>query len=27
VLPRLASERRVVESTGLDLMEMPEEAF
>ncbi|MFI7134986.1 acyl-CoA dehydrogenase [Nonomuraea sp. NPDC050153] len=27
VLPRLAAERRVVESTGQELMELPEEAF
>ena len=27
VLPRLASDRKVVESTTLDLMELPEEAF
>ncbi len=27
VLPRIAAERRVVETTGNDLMEMPEEAF
>jgi hypothetical protein len=27
VLPRLAVERRVLESTGQELMELPEEAF
>ncbi|WP_043621434.1 acyl-CoA dehydrogenase [Nonomuraea candida] len=27
VLPRLAAERRALESTGLELMELPEEAF
>ncbi len=27
VLPRLAAERRVLDSTGLELMELPEEAF
>lgn len=27
VLPRLAAERRILDSTGLDLMELPEEAF
>ena len=27
VLPRLASDRRIVEATTVDLMELPEEAF
>jgi len=27
VLPRLAVERQIAESTTLDLMELPEEAF
>jgi hypothetical protein len=27
VLPRLASDRRIVEGTTLDLMDLPEESF
>jgi hypothetical protein len=27
VLPRLASDRRIVEGTTLDIMELPEESF
>ena len=27
VLPRIGADRRIIESTDLDLMELPEEAF